>query len=201
MKCNLFFSTLLVVASVLLRKEALAADTPLGGDDWKYDIVYLKVGSSYRGLVYQRDGGVRMWCIVRNPGRPAVFYRVNFAENEIARVEMLPDDEHEKLRQRFEALREEHRRYPEPWRIVESEEDAIPDADKIKLQELPWRGDTKTKALAYRSTYFELETNAERRIVLVAAEQLEQVYAAYARCLTPRSKGRPTTILLPQSRA
>jgi hypothetical protein len=175
------------------------ADVSLGGDDWKYDTVYLKNGTSYRGLVSQRGGGVRMWCIVRNPGRPAVFYRLDFAEDEIARVEMLPDDEHEKLRQRFEALREEHRRFPDPWRIIESEEAAIPGADKIKLQEIPWRGDEKTKALAYRSTYFELESNAARRIVLVAAGQLEQVYAAYAHRLPPRAKGRPTTILLPRS--
>lgn len=185
----------------VLSAESAIADTPLGGDDWKYDIVYSKKGDSYRGLVYQRGGGVKMWCIVRNPGRPAVFYRVNFAENEVARVEMLPDDEHEKLRQRFEALREEHRRLPDPWKAIEQEETAIPGVDKTKLQETPWRGAARTNALAYRSSYFELESNASRRVVLVAAEQLEQVYAAYVRFLPPRAKGRPTTILLPQSRA
>lgn len=191
---NLFFFSALSASSAV-------DSSPLGGDDWKYDIVYLKTGINYRGLVNQLGGGVQMWCIVRNPGRPAVFYRLNFAENEVARVEMLPDDEHEKLRQRFEALREEHRRLPDPWRAIESDEAAIPGADKIKLQETPWRGDAKSAALAYRSTYFELESNAARRIVLVAAGQLEQVYAAYALRLPPRAKGRPTTILLPQSRA
>ncbi len=197
------FASLLISALaglLTLTSGVIVADGPLGGDEWKYDIVYPKIGGSYRGLVYERGGGVRMWCIVRKPGRPAVFYRVNFAENEIARVEMLPDDEHEKLRQRFEALREEHRRFPDPWRVIESEEAAIPGGDKIKLHEVPWRSDAKTKARAYRSTYFDLESNASRRIVLVAAGQLEQVYAAYARCLPPRAEGRPTTILLPQSR-
>ncbi|HEY7327488.1 MAG TPA: DUF1570 domain-containing protein [Gemmataceae bacterium] len=193
--------SLICAGSVLLLTRQIAADGPLGGDDWKYDIVYPRKGASYRGLVDERGGGVRMWCIVRNPGRPAVFYRVSFTEEEIARVEMLPDDEHEKLRQRFEALREEHRQLPDPWKAIEYDEAAIPGADKIKLQETPWRGDGKSKALAYRSTHFELESNASRRIVLVAAGQLEQVYAAYARCLSPRSNGRPTTILLPQSRS
>jgi hypothetical protein len=196
------FASLLVFAlagTLTLTNGVIIADVPLGGDDWKYDMVYLKNGSSYRGLIYQRGGGVQMWCIVRNPGRPAVFYQDKFAEDEIARVEILPDDEHEKLRQRFEALREEHRRFADPWRAIDSEEAAIPGADKIKLHQTPWRSDAKTKALAYRSTYFELESNAARRIVLVAAGQLEQVYAAYARCLPPRAKGRPTTILLPRS--
>lgn len=189
------------IAPVLLLLSLVGADAPLGGDDWKYDIVYPKKGDCYRGLVYERGGSVRMWCIVRNPGRPAVFYRVNFSEEEVARVEMLPDGEHEKLRQRFEALREEHRRLPDPWKAIELDEAAIPGAGKIKLHETPWRGDGKTRALTYRSSYFELESNASRRIVLVAASQLEQVYAAYVRCLPPRAKGRPTTILLPQSRA
>lgn len=189
------------IAFVLLLLSLVGADAPLGGDDWKYDIVYLKKGDSFRGLVYQRGGGVRMWCIVRNPGKPAIFYRDNFSEEEVARVEMLPDEEHEKLRQRFEALRQEHRRLPDPWKAIELDESAIPDADKIKLHETPWRGAVHTKALAYRSSYFELESNASRRIVLVAAGQLEHVYAAYVRCLPPRAKGRPTTILLPQSRA
>ncbi len=191
---------ILLIWLLLLQRTAVA-DGPVGGDDWKYDIVYLKKGVIYRGLVYQRGGGVRMWCILRNPGRPAVFYRVDFSENEVARVEMLPDEEHEKLRQRFEILREEHRRMPDPWKAIESEETVIPGADKIKLQETSWPDNAQTKVLVYRSTHFELESNASRRIVVVAAEQLEQVYAAYARCLPPRAKGRPTTILLPQSRA
>lgn len=186
---------------ILVLLPLAGADAPLGGDDWKYDIVYTKKGDCYRGLVYQRDRSVRMWCIVRKPGRPAIFYRDNFSKEEVARVELLPDDEHEKLRQRFEALREEHRRLPDPWKAIELDEAAIPGADKIRLQETPWRGQTKTKALAYRSSYFELESNASRRIVLIAASQLEHVYAAYVRCLPPRAKGRPTTILLPQSRA
>jgi hypothetical protein len=187
------------LSAVLCR--SVAADNPLGGDDWKYDIVYPKKGGMYRGLVYQRGGGVQMWCITRNPGRPAVFYKVKFTEDEVARVEMLPDDEHVKLRQRFETLREEHRRMPDPWKAIETDETAIPGVDKIQLLETRWRGDGKIKALAFRSTHFDLESNASRRIVLVAADQLEQVYAAYARFLPPRAKGRPTTILLPQSRA
>ncbi|HTU91673.1 MAG TPA: DUF1570 domain-containing protein, partial [Gemmataceae bacterium] len=194
-------SSLICAGALALPSGSAGPDAPLGGDDWKYDIVYPKKGECYRGLVYQRVGGVRMWCIVRNPGRPAVFYQEKFSEEEVARVEMLPDDEHEKLRQRFEALREEHRRLPDPWRAIELDDSAIPGTNKIALHETKWRGAAGAKALAYRSSYFELESNAARRVVLVAAGQLEQVYAAYVRSLPPRAKGQRTTILLPQSRA
>lgn len=204
MRSTSFISSLILMlcAGFLALVNKSAADNVPGGDDWKYDIVYRKSGDSFRGLVLQHDcGGVRMWCIVRNPGRPTIFYRVNLPESAIERVEMLPTGEHEKLRQRFEALREEHRRAPDPLRAIESDKADIPGADKIKLHETAWRGQPASKALAYRSTYFELESNASRRVVLVAASQLEQVYTAYVRFLPPRAKGRPTTILLPQSRA
>jgi hypothetical protein len=204
MKCIPLASSLLLAgcAALFALLNGAAADQPPGGDVWKYDIVYRKNGDSFRGVVLRHDcGEVRMWCIVRNPGRPTVFYRVNLPESEIERIDMLPDEEHEKLRQRFEALCEEHRRMPDPLRAIDSDRAAVPGADKIKLHPLPWRGQARTKALAYRSSYFELESNASRRVVLVAASQLEQVYAAYVRSLPPRAKGRPTTILLPQSRA
>jgi hypothetical protein len=197
MKC-----TLLAVLILSLICGSAAADKAAGGDDWKYDIVYRKKGDNYRGLIFQQDGReVRMWCIVRNPGRPTIFYRASVPRDEIAYVEILPATEHEILRQRFEALRQEHRQLSDPLKALQSNEATIPGADKIKLQETPWRGDPKTESLAYRSMYFELESNAARRVVLVAAGQLEQVYAAYVRYLPPRAKGRPTTILLPQSRA
>jgi hypothetical protein len=204
MKCIVLASSLVLAtcAALFAFLNGAGADNAPGGDDWKYDVVYRKNGDSFRGVVLQHEcGEVRMWCIVRNPGRPTVFYRVNLPESEIERVEMLPEEEHEKLRQRFEALREEHRRLPDPLRAIDSDTAAVPGADKIKLHPVLWRGQTRTRALAYRSSYFELESNASRRIVLVAASQLEQVYAAYVRSLPPRAKGRPTTILLPQSRA
>jgi hypothetical protein len=192
--------TVCIVPPVTAPESTRAADGVPGGDDWKYDIVYRKKGDPYRGLVEERDGGdVRMWCIVRNPGRPTIFYRMTLPSAEVNRVEMLPDSEHQVLRRRFLALREEHRQLPDPLKALDSDKPVVPGADKIKLHEIVWRGDGKSKALAYHSSYFELESNAPRRVVLVAAMQLEQVYAAYIRCLPPRSKGRPTLILLPQS--
>jgi hypothetical protein len=185
----------------LLCGTIVVADSAPGGDDWKYDKVYRKRGDFYQGLVFERGGAeVSLWYIVRKPGRSTVFYRVSLAKDDIDRVEMLPDDEHEILRRRFEALREEHRQMPDLFKALQSDKTAIPGADKIQFAEEAWPGDAKTKALVYRSSHFKLVSNGPRRIALVAASQLEQVYAAYVRFLPPRAKGEPTTILLPQSR-
>ncbi len=204
MKHSVWFLLLILITcldcSTTSPVSLRAADGVPGGDDWKYDVVYRKKGDLYRGLVEARDGGdVRMWCIVRNPGRPTIFYRITLPRAEVDRVEMLPDLEHEILRRRFLGLREEHRQRPDPFKALVSEKSELPGADKIELHETVWPGDGKSKALAYRSTYFELESNAPRRVVIVAAMQLEQVYAAYFRSLPPRAKGLPTRVLLPQS--
>jgi hypothetical protein len=191
-----------LVACAIAVGFAVAADAPPGGDDWKYDKVYRKKGDFYQGLVLGRGGGeLRMWYIVRNPGRPTVFFHIHLPEAEIERVELLPEAEREKLRVRFEALRQEHRQMPDLFKALQNDKISIPGADKIHFTEEPWPGDNKSKALVYRSSHFQLVSNVPRRIALVAASQLEQVYAAYAHRLPPRAKGRPTTILLPHSRA
>src|SRR5262249_43301018 len=70
---------------------------------------------------------------------------------------------------------------------------------KITLRETPWDGDKQVKALRYDSNHFTLLSNAPRGVVMVTVLHLEKVYAAYVRFLPPRAKGKPTTILLPQS--
>lgn len=190
-------SAVLLGAAVLL-----AADNPLGGDDWKYETVYRHRGAPYRGLILRHVGGqLEMWCIDRNPGRPAIYYRVQLSDREIDRVEHLPAPERETLRRRFHALQEEHKRLPEQMKAVEAGAAESALGAKLTLREETWNGDRGVKALRYDSSHFTLISNAPRRVVVVAATRLEQVYAAYVRSLPPRAKGERTTILLPQSRA
>jgi hypothetical protein len=191
------------VLALLNVAVLIAADSPPGGDAWKYDIVYRKKGEPYQGLVLKRQRGqLRMWCIVRQPGRPTILYPVVLSGDEIARVDMLPGDEHELLQKRVKALQEEQRRLAEQLKTLgRASKEPTPGADKLALREKPWVGDAQTKALVYESSYFRLESNAPRKIVVAAAIRLEQAYAAYVHCLPPRAKGKPTTILLPQSSA
>jgi hypothetical protein len=197
-----FCSWLLVVSLAGVGPtRGLAADNPLGGDDWKYDLVYRNKGAPYQGLVIKRDGGeLEMWCIVRNPGRPAIYYHVWLSDREIDRVDLLPAAERETLRRRFAALRDEHNRLSEQLNDLDSGREPASDV-KIALREVPWDGDKQGKALRYDSSHFTLLSNAPRSVVMVTALRLEKVYAAYVRCLPPRAKGKPTTILLPQSLA
>ncbi|HEY7424966.1 MAG TPA: DUF1570 domain-containing protein [Gemmataceae bacterium] len=183
----------------LLPSRGVAADNPLGGDDWKYDVVYRLKGAPYQGLVLKRGGGqLEMWCIVRNPGRPAIYYHVRLSDSEIDSVKLLHPAERETLRRRFTALQEEHNRLSEQLKTLDSAREPVSGV-KITLRETPWDGDKRVTALRYDSNHFTLVSNAPRGVVMVTALHLEKVYAAYVRCLPPRAKGKPTTILLPQS--
>jgi hypothetical protein len=192
--------TWLLTAALLLLGIAGSAGEE---DDWKYDIVYPKKGEPYRGLVVdQNGGGVRMRWVLRKPGRPTIVYRVELARDEIDHVDLLSDEERAKLRRRLTALQDEHKRLAERMKALGAAgSKPTPGADTVELHPRKWPGDERQEALAYRSTYFELVSNAPRGVVEAAALRLEQVYAAYVHRLPPRAKGERTTILLPRSLA
>jgi hypothetical protein len=190
-----------LLAALLGAVVLAAADSPPGGDEWKYDIVYRTKGEPYRGLVRDHKGGwLRITCIVRRPGRPTIVYPVALADAEIDRVDLLPDDEREALRRRLDALREEHKVLDERLKGVPPGGKAGPrGADRLDLPEVAWVGPGGGKALAYTSSYFRLVSNAGPEVVEPAVLRLERIYAAYVRCLPPRARGALTTILLPRS--
>ncbi len=202
MRCSWFAWVPSLILAALLSADGLpTADNPPGGDDWKYDVVYLKKGEPYHGLVLEQKGGrLSMKWVVRRPGRPTIIYPITFSGDEIARVEMLPEAEHESLRLRLKALREEHKRLDAPLKNPAPARKRAR-ADKLDLRERAWFGDAGGKALVYESSYFHLESNAPRAIVEAAAIRLEQAYTAYAHFLPPRAGGKATMILLPQSLA
>ena len=194
---------LLYLASLGVLLAFLSIASAGEEDDWKYDIVYPKKGEPYRGLVVEQSGGgVRMRWVLRKPGRPTIVYRVELARDEIDHVDLLPDEERAKLRRRLTALQEEHKRLAERMKALGAAgSNPSSGADTVELHPRKWPGDERQEALAYRSTYFELVSNAPRGVVEAAALRLEQVYAAYVHRLPPRAKGERTTILLPRSLA
>jgi hypothetical protein len=187
--------------AALLACALGAAETP-GADEWKYDVVYRKNGPTLRGLVLEQTPGcVRLKCITRKIGSPTVVFSVELPREEVVRVELLPEADRERLRQKLDALQQERQLLSELRSRDPSSRDGPRSGDTLDLKKVPWVGDSRVEGLSFQSAHFRLVSNAQPKVVELAAFHLEQIYAAYARCLPPRTTGSATTILLPQSKA
>jgi hypothetical protein len=187
-----------MLLSMALLVAAIARADPPGSGEWKYDIVHRKGGVQIKGLVLvETPTMVRVQCISRRPGSPTVVYPIELPREDVVRIELLPDNEREQLRQRLAELREDRRILIEHLRLLDpGATGPRPSGDRLKLQPTTWVLPGKTPALEYRSTYFHLVSSARREVVELAAIHLEQVYAAYARFLPPRATAAPTRIIL-----
>jgi hypothetical protein len=186
---------------VLVGSPTVRGETP-GNAEWKYDIVHRKSGAPLRGLVLlETPMGVRVQCISRRPGSPTVVYPIEVPREDVVRIELLPEEERDQLRKRLEALRQERRVLIEHLRLLGPGATGPRPADSVELRPTEWVLPGKTTALEYRSTYFHLISSARREVVELAALHLEQVYAAYARLLPPRTDASPTRIVLAGSLA
>jgi hypothetical protein len=193
---------LLAVLVAVAGLSVVAADTP-GTGEWKYDVVYRKGGVQIRGLVLvETPTMIRVQCISRRPGSPTVVYPIELPREEVLRVELLPDDDREQLRHRLEALRQERRVLIDHLRLLDpGATSPRRSGDVVELRPTSWVLPGKAAALEYRSTHFDLISSARREVVELAALHLEQIYAAYARSLPPRTTAAPTRIILAGSLA
>jgi hypothetical protein len=179
-----------------------AADPPPPGkDDWKYDVVYRKKASPFFVLILEeKPAQIKILSIVRKPGKPTVLREETVYRPEIDRVDRLSDTDRDELEQRVKALRRDRELLVAQLKLLDPAAKGNRTIDMVNLQPADWPADTKVKALQYQSTHFNLISNAKEEVVQLAAIQLEQVYAAYARALPPRDGNiRPTTILLTRS--
>jgi hypothetical protein len=198
-----------VAALALFGAAGLAtADPPAspGRDEWKYDVVYRKKGRGVplHGLVIEQGPKhLKMKCITRRPGFPTVVFPEVLETRDVDRVELLDADERKKLQQRLEKLKRDRKVLEEHLTSLRPKGKApAPLADPLHLREALWPGARGAKAVRFESGYFHLISNARPEVVQFAAIHLEQVYAAYARTLPPRTgkaKPKPTTILLAKS--
>ncbi len=188
---------------VLLCWLAPLAGQP-GADEWKYDIVYLKSGATFRGLVTENNSSrVEIRCISRKPGSPTVVNSQYFLAKEVERVVLLDPHERDRLQKRLQALKAEYKMLDAQLKaLTPGSRPDHPVVDSIVLQPAAWPANSKRSALSYQSSHFQLLSDGRQEQVHLAAIHLEQVYAAYARSLPPRhTKAQPTTILLVGSRA
>jgi hypothetical protein len=192
-----------LLLAALFATGVSVADTPAGGDDWKYDVVYRKKGEPLRGLVEaQTAAGVRLRSVSRKRGSPTVVYRVELDAGDVERVELAPEEERERLRKRLDALQQERQTLAERLQSLDpAARRPPPSGDALDLRPTPWVVGGHGAALEYRSTHFRLVSNAGRGMAEYAATLLEQIYAAYTRFLPPRAAGAPTLIVLTGSLA
>jgi hypothetical protein len=179
------FRTFVLLA--ILVVPAVAA--PPATTDWPLDVLKLKNGVVHKGLLLDEGpSGVRFKIVGRAPGRPTVTLVVRFAQNEVAKLEKLSDDDREVLATKLKEI------------------DASPEVEarrleKLELKRVDWL-DKKDAGLRYDSDRFSLISDAPEEVVRRAAYRLENVYAAYARFMPPRfAGGAPTVIYVHQSMA
>jgi hypothetical protein len=161
-----------------------------GGDDWKFDVIRLKNGKSFQGLLVE-DGPaeIRFRCVRRSPGSPTVVIFTTFTRQEVASIDRLEARDRETLEGRLKAL--------DPTGKGEAER-----MENLELESVPWIKPGDGDAFRYRSVHFVLISNAREDIVRRAAVRLEQIYSAYSRFLPPRHQTRkPTAIYLVRSLA
>lgn len=74
---------------------------------WKYDVVRLKNGHSFQGLILEENAlGIKFQSVTRRPGRPTVTFTSIFKHQEldVRGVLRLPDADRALLKARLEAL-------------------------------------------------------------------------------------------------
>jgi hypothetical protein len=165
----------LAMAGALLLAAGLWAVAPGQAQNWKFDVVLLRTGRTFQGLVLRETPGtVHFQCVRQRPGERTKLGPVTtFVRQEILRTDWLDDRDRAMLKCRLKEL--------EPA----CEEDRIA---KIRLERVPWRGQPE-RGLSYTSGYFVLISDAREEIVRRAAVRLEQIYEAYVRFLPPRRAG------------
>lgn len=182
---GLSIPSLLAMASLVIGTSSLSA---AGLDGWKFDVLRLKTGYVFSGIIVDEDeNSIRFQVVKQRPGeKTRITTTTKIDRDEIKSADKLSEKERDELRRKLESLDKTGK--GELARVRE-----------ITLKEVPWV-DKTTKAQSFANEHFILISNANEDIVRRAAVRLEDIYAAYVRFLPPRVQGgRPTRIVLVRS--
>ncbi|MBY0460315.1 MAG: hypothetical protein K2V38_23625, partial [Gemmataceae bacterium] len=87
------------------RGQAMTQPPPPGLGDWRFDVLVLKNGSKFQGLILaDLPDRVEFRSVTRLPGRPTVTLTGTFSKAEIAEIKPLSDKEREALREKLADL-------------------------------------------------------------------------------------------------
>jgi hypothetical protein len=175
-----------VAGLLLLAAVAVAADGEKSPSEaWKFDVIHLKNGRVFRGLILEETpAAVRFQDVRQRAGKQTfLLCTPTFARAEIARIDRLTDADRATLKSRLQEIGPSGRGQQERL-------------EQLELESIPWEGRADA-GRRYRSEFYTLESDAPEEIVRGTALRLEQIYAAYARFLPPRGDGRePTAVIL-----
>src|SRR4051794_25604613 len=92
-----FFWVTVFLVSAAPPDDAGKADVP-GVRDWQFDVLLLKNGKSFQGLlVEETPEKIRFQYVMRRPGEQTVVFATTFAPQEVARLTRLDPAERERL--------------------------------------------------------------------------------------------------------
>jgi hypothetical protein len=184
-----------LTAAILLTAPS-DAPTPIGGDDWKFDILHPKRGKDVKGLVVENAADhVLIRIVTRKAGAPTIVISERFSRDEIDSLDLLEEAERSRLRSRLQALARERSDLVARLHAIEKEHDSS--TEVLVLKRTEWPPDARIQAWSYRGSHFQLISTARPEIVRFLATELEQIFCAYARALPPRVDGaEPVTVLL-----
>src|SRR5262249_23109229 len=138
---------------VLFACSCLFAADPPGADEWKYDVLRLKRGDVLRGIVLEQGAKIKIRCIARKPGRVTVTNVESVPLRDVAKMDLLTDEERKGLQQRLEALKREREVLAAHLRSLDpTAKKTEKSGDVFELKPADWPGDAKVKkALSYQS--------------------------------------------------
>ncbi len=171
-------------AALLPTLELPAADTSgqdAPGDEWKFDELELRDGSTRRGMVISESTlEIEFAEIVRPPGKPMFAVIRPVALEQVARKVLLTGSDRARLVGRFQQLRNRAR----------IEAGRMEDVNLTSAQ----IGDRQ--GWAYAGPWFLLESTADETMVRRCVVRVEQIFRAYRQLLPPRSTQRTGLRLL-----
>jgi hypothetical protein len=182
------------VAGFFVLARPLAAEPVRGLGEWKFEVLHHKNSKTYQGLVkVETTKEIGFWEVKQQLGEASRRMYHVFNRGDVLRIDRLDAKEREILWTRIQAIN--------PVAKAKEERDWL---EQLDLETVAWERGRK-QGWSYTSVHFVLRSNAREDIVRRAALRLEQIYAAYARFLPPRSSlttsAASTTILLVDSLA